>query len=136
VVSVTDPNGSYFGFLDLNRSFLFQVAPNCPQSSQWTQLHTHNFSENLAVPRNKPGSSRSVIWNSDHYTTEAVGWPYSPRFEVALGDVALWGRKAGGANALCWSAPALDHFRNICSNIPSFCVFIAAASKSQSRDNV
>jgi hypothetical protein len=47
VVSVTDPYGRVLGFLDRNRYYFFQVAPQLFQS--------HYFSENLVAPRIEPG---------------------------------------------------------------------------------
>jgi hypothetical protein len=34
--------------------------------AEWTPFQTHYFSENLVAPRIEPGTSGSVVRNSDH----------------------------------------------------------------------
>jgi hypothetical protein len=59
VVSTTDPHGRILGFLDRNRYYFFQAAP---------QL----YSQNLVEPGIDPGTSGSVDRNSDHQKTETA----------------------------------------------------------------
>jgi hypothetical protein len=58
VVSMTDPYGRIFEFLDQSHYFSFQVAFNCTHEAEWTEwtpFQTHYFSENLVVPGIEPG---------------------------------------------------------------------------------
>jgi hypothetical protein len=55
VVSVTDPYGRNFGFLDRSRYFFFQVAPQLYSWGEWTPFQTHYFSENMTALGIEPG---------------------------------------------------------------------------------
>jgi hypothetical protein len=55
VVSVTDPYGSIFGFLDRSSYFFFQVAPQLYSDVQWALFQTHYFSENVVARGIEPG---------------------------------------------------------------------------------
>jgi hypothetical protein len=55
VVSVTNPYGCNLCFLDRNRYFLFQVAPQLYLRGWWTPFRTHYCSENLVAPRIETG---------------------------------------------------------------------------------
>jgi hypothetical protein len=54
VVSVTDPYGRIFGFVDLSCYIFFQVAPNYTHEAEWTPFQTHYFSENLVAQGIEP----------------------------------------------------------------------------------
>jgi hypothetical protein len=54
-------------------TFSFQQLLNYPHEAEWTPFQIHYISENLVAPRVEPGTSGSVVRNSDHQTTEAVG---------------------------------------------------------------
>jgi hypothetical protein len=55
VVSMTDPYGLIFGFLDRSRYFSFKQFLSCTHEAEWTPFQTHYFSGNLAVPGIEPG---------------------------------------------------------------------------------
>jgi hypothetical protein len=63
VVTVTEPYGRIHGFL--NRSHYWQLLISIHEA-EWTPFQTHYFSESLVVPGIEPGTSGSVITNSDH----------------------------------------------------------------------
>jgi hypothetical protein len=60
-------------FLCRNRYYFFQVASRCTHEAEWIPFHTRYFSENLVAPEIEPGTYVSVVKNSGHQTTEAVG---------------------------------------------------------------
>jgi hypothetical protein len=47
-------------FLGWNQYFFIHAASQYPHEAEWTLFQTHYFSENLAAPEIKPGSSASV----------------------------------------------------------------------------
>jgi hypothetical protein len=55
MVTVTDPYGRIFAFLDRSRYFFFHVAPQLWSGVEWTPFQTHYFSENLVVQGIEPG---------------------------------------------------------------------------------
>jgi hypothetical protein len=55
VVSVTDPYGCIFGFLDQSNYFFFHVAPELYSEAEWAPLQTHYLTENLVAPEIEPG---------------------------------------------------------------------------------
>jgi hypothetical protein len=67
VVRETYLYGRILGFLDRNRYFFFQVAPQLyTHEAEWTPFQTHYFTENLVAPVIEPGTSGSVARNCDH----------------------------------------------------------------------
>jgi hypothetical protein len=54
VVSVTDPYGRIFGFLDRRHYFSSKQLLNCTHEAEWTPFQTHYFSENLVAPGIEP----------------------------------------------------------------------------------
>jgi hypothetical protein len=56
VISVTDPYGRIFGFLDRSRYYFFQVAPKYTHEAEWTPFQTHYFSKILVAPGIELGS--------------------------------------------------------------------------------
>jgi hypothetical protein len=48
--NTTDLYGRILCFLDLNRYYFFQVAPQLYYEAEWTPFQTHYFSENLVAP--------------------------------------------------------------------------------------
>jgi hypothetical protein len=61
VVSVTDPYGRIFGFLDRSRYFSFQIAPHCTHEADWTPFQTLYFAENHVPPGIEPGPLDIII---------------------------------------------------------------------------
>jgi hypothetical protein len=55
VVSVTDPYGRIFGFLDRSRYFSIKQLLSCTHKAEWTPFQTHCFSENLVAQGSNPG---------------------------------------------------------------------------------
>jgi hypothetical protein len=43
-----------------------------PHEAEWTPFQTYNFLENMVTPGIEPRTSGSVVWNSNHQTTDAV----------------------------------------------------------------
>jgi hypothetical protein len=54
VVSVTDPYGRIFDFLDRSRYFSIKYLPSCTREAEWTPFQTHYFFL-LVVPGIEPG---------------------------------------------------------------------------------
>jgi hypothetical protein len=55
--------------------FSFKYLLNDHHEAEWTPFQTHYFSENLIALGIEPGTSGSVVRNSDHKTTETVRKP-------------------------------------------------------------
>jgi hypothetical protein len=71
VVNTTDPTAVNLAFPDRSR-FSLKYLLNYSHEAKWTPFQTHYFSENLVVPGIKPGASRFVGRNSEHWTSKAV----------------------------------------------------------------
>jgi hypothetical protein len=65
VVSVTDTYGRILGFLDRNRYFFFQVAPQL-YSRSWVDPITDSLLRKSGSAGNRTRTSGSVARNSDH----------------------------------------------------------------------
>jgi hypothetical protein len=72
VVSVTDSYGRILIFLDRNRYFFFQVAPQLYSRGWVNPVPDPLLLRQSGRAGNRTRTSGSVTWNSDHYTTEAV----------------------------------------------------------------
>jgi hypothetical protein len=72
VVSVKDPYGSILGFLDRNRYFFFQVAPQLYLQGYVDPVPNSLLLRKSGSAGNRTGTSGSAPRNSDHWTTEAV----------------------------------------------------------------
>jgi hypothetical protein len=66
VVSVTDPYGRILGFLDLNRHFLFQVAPQVYSRGWVDPVPDPLLLRKSSRAGNRTRTSGSVARNSDH----------------------------------------------------------------------
>jgi hypothetical protein len=68
VVSVADPYGCIFGFLDRSHYFSFQIAPQLYSRSWVDPFHTHYSSENLVAQESNPDSwiCSQEPWPLDH----------------------------------------------------------------------
>jgi hypothetical protein len=65
VVSVTDPYGRIFGFLDWSRYFSIKQLLSCAHEAEWTPFQTPLlfFSDSAG---NRTRASESAAKNSDH----------------------------------------------------------------------
>jgi hypothetical protein len=69
---VNNPHSHILGILDKSCYFFFQVAPQLYSQGWVVPVPDHYYSENLVVPRIKPGNFGSVAKNSEHYTFRSV----------------------------------------------------------------
>jgi hypothetical protein len=60
----------------VNISFLDRKLHIYLREAKWIPFQTHCYSENLVAPGIEPRTSVLAVRDSDHYTTEAVTFPY------------------------------------------------------------
>jgi hypothetical protein len=108
VVSVTDPYGRIYCFLDRSRYFFFQVAER-------TQLQSHYYSKNLVAPGIEPGPldrSRTQATDSPpppiHVLSFGFCLPFRATVHVLWAACVMWtGSKTGLVTVIMWESTFL-----------------------------